>query len=86
MIKIDVLLSEDQIAQEFLAVLASHELPEKFFYWFPLSVRAWINLCSDGAYRNFVRSHSVLQNHAEDLVHCLYIADTILKEDTSVLI
>ena len=68
MIKINVLLSEDQIAQEFLAVLARHELPEKFFYWFPLSVRAWINLCSDGAYRNFVRSHSVLQNHAEDLV------------------
>jgi len=31
-IQIDVLLSEDQIAQEFIAALARHELPEKFFY------------------------------------------------------
>ena len=30
-IQIDVLLSEDQIAQEFIAALARHELPEKFF-------------------------------------------------------
>lgn len=67
-IQIDVLLSEDQIAQEFIAALARHELPEKFFYWFPLSVQAWLNLCNDGAYRNFVRSHSVLQTHASDLV------------------
>jgi uncharacterized SAM-dependent methyltransferase len=68
MIQIDVLLSEDQIAQEFMTALARHELSEKFFYWFPLSVRAWLDLCSDGAYRNFVRSHSVLQTHASDLV------------------
>ena len=67
MIQIDVLLSEDQIAQEFLDALAHHELPEKFFYWFPLSIRAWINLCGDGAYRNYARSHSVLQTHAPDL-------------------
>ena len=71
MIQIDVLLSEDQIAQEFLDALARHELPEKFFYWFPLSIRAWINLCGDGAYRNYVRSHSVLQEHAADLVSML---------------
>ena len=67
-IQIDVLLSEDQIAQEFIAALARHELPEKFFYWFPLSIRAWLNLCNDGAYRNFIRSLSVLQTHASDLV------------------
>ena len=40
MIQTDVLLSEYQIAQEFMAALARHELPEKFFYWFPLSIRA----------------------------------------------
>ncbi len=68
MIQIDVLLREDHIAEEFLASLNQHELPEKFFYWFPLSVRAWLNLCRDGAYRNFVRSHSVLQTHASDIV------------------
>ena len=71
MIQIDVLLSEDQIAQEFLDALARHDLPEKFFYWFPLSIRAWINLCGDGAYRNYARSHSVLQTHAPDLVSML---------------
>ena len=71
MIQIDILLSEDQIAQEFLDALERHDLPEKFFYWFPLSIRAWINLCGDGAYRNYVRSHSVLQNHAAEIVSML---------------
>ena len=71
MIQIDILLSEDQIAQEFMEALERHDLPEKFFYWFPLSIRAWINLCGDGAYRNYVRSHSVLQNHAAEIVSML---------------
>ena len=70
-IQIDILLSEDQITQEFMDALKRHDLPEKFFYWFPLSIRAWINLCSDGAYRNYVRSHSVLQNHAAEIVSML---------------
>ena len=48
MIHIEILLTEDQIASEFLEALENHDLPEKFFYWFPLSVRAWINLCKDG--------------------------------------
>ena len=71
MIQVDILLSEDQIAQEFMDALKRHDLPEKFFYWFPLSIRAWINLCSDGAYRNYVRSHSVLQKHASEIVSML---------------
>ena len=71
MIQIDILLSEDQIAQDFMDAIERHDLPEKFFYWFPLSIRAWINLCGDGAYRNYVRSHSVLQNHAAKIVSML---------------
>ncbi len=71
MIQINVLLSENQIAKEFMDALENHNLPEKFFYWFPLSIRAWINLCGDGAYRNYVRSHSVLQNHAAEIVSML---------------
>ena len=71
MIQIDILLREDQIAQEFMDALERHDLPEKFFYWFPLSIRAWINLCGDGAYRNYVRSHSALQNHAAGIVSIL---------------
>ena len=71
MIKVDIFLSEDQIVKEFMNALENHDLPEKFFYWFPLSIRAWINLCGDGAYRNYVRSHSVLHEHAVDLVSML---------------
>ena len=71
MIKVDILLREEQIAEDFLKALENQDLPEKFFYWFPLSIRAWINLCSDGAYRNYIRSHSVLQMHAEKIVSIL---------------
>ncbi|MGH7449914.1 MAG: L-histidine N(alpha)-methyltransferase, partial [bacterium] len=68
MLNIDVLLSENQMAHEFLTALNRHDLPEKFFYWFPTSVRAWLNLCSDGAYRNFMRSHTLLQTYAAEVV------------------
>jgi len=63
-----VLLTEDRLAQDFVAALERRELPENFFYWFPTSVRAWLNLCSDGAYRNYVRSHGLVQTHAADVV------------------
>jgi len=56
------------MAREFLAALHHHSLPEKFFYWFPTSVRAWLNLCGDGAYRNFMRSQTLLQTYAADVV------------------
>jgi uncharacterized SAM-dependent methyltransferase len=68
MIHIDVLLHENQIAGEFLAALAGRNVPEKFFYWFPLSVRAWLNLCGDVAYRNFMRSQTLLQKYATEIV------------------
>lgn len=65
--RIRVLLSENQIAEEFLAAVKGRDIPEKFFYWFPLSVRAWLNLCRDGAYRNFVRSDSLIRTYARDI-------------------
>jgi uncharacterized SAM-dependent methyltransferase len=68
MINIDVLLSENQITAEFLAALASRNVSEKFFYWFPLSVRAWLNLCGDVAYRNFMRSQTLLQKHTAEVI------------------
>jgi uncharacterized SAM-dependent methyltransferase len=71
MLNISVLLRENQLAEEFLQALKRRELPEKFFYWFPTSVRAWLNLCSDGAYRNFMRSHTLLQTYAADIVRQL---------------
>lgn len=61
------LLTENELAEEFVRAFAQRHLSEKFFYWFPLSVRAWLALCSDGDYRNYVRSRSLIAAHADDL-------------------
>jgi uncharacterized SAM-dependent methyltransferase len=71
MIRIDVLLSEAEIAREFLSGLGRRYLEEKFFYWFPLSVRAWLRLCGDVAYRNFVRSQTLLRDSLPDVARRL---------------
>ncbi|MGH7674008.1 MAG: L-histidine N(alpha)-methyltransferase [Gemmatimonadales bacterium] len=67
MIPIHALLTENALADEFVSAFGARRLPEKFFYWFPLSVRAWLALCSDGAYRNFVRSRSLIARTAPEL-------------------
>src|SRR6266511_656829 len=67
MIPIHALLTENDLADEFVSAFRSRRLSEKFFYWFPLSVRAWLALCSDGAYRNFVRSRSLIAGAAVEL-------------------
>jgi len=59
--QIEVRLTEAAIADEFLVALASRFLPERFFYWFPLSVRAWLSLCQDGPYRNYARSNTLVR-------------------------
>ena len=66
-LSIDVVLTELELADEFLLALQRRVIPEKFFYWFPLSVRAWLALCGEGAYRNFSRSHQVVRRHAADV-------------------
>jgi uncharacterized SAM-dependent methyltransferase len=58
------LLTEQDLAEEFAASFRARRLPEKFFYWFPLSVRAWLELCSDGDYRNYLRSRSTIAREA----------------------
>lgn len=67
MIPVHALLTENAIAEEFVSSLRARRLAEQFFYWFPLSVRAWLALCSDGAYRNFVRSRSLIARSAKEL-------------------
>jgi uncharacterized SAM-dependent methyltransferase len=67
MIATHALLTENDLADEFVSAFRARRLPEKFFYWFPLSVRAWLALCSDGAYRNFVRSRSLIARSAREL-------------------
>ena len=67
MVPVQALLTENELADEFVASFQARRLAEKFFYWFPLSVRAWLALCSDGAYRNFVRSRSLIAQSADHL-------------------
>jgi uncharacterized SAM-dependent methyltransferase len=41
---IEVLLTEGEIVDEFAEAMEARDLPEKFFYWTPPSVRAWKEL------------------------------------------
>jgi hypothetical protein len=41
---IEVLLTEAEIADEFAESIEARDIPEKFFYWSPASVRAWQTL------------------------------------------
>jgi hypothetical protein len=45
---IEVLLTEAEIADEFAEAMEARDLPEKFFYWTPPSVRAWKELAPAG--------------------------------------
>jgi len=45
--KVEVVLSEADIAQEFAEAIEARDLPEKFFYWFPLSAAEWTALAED---------------------------------------
>jgi hypothetical protein len=56
---IEVLLTESEIAGELLESIEARDLPEKFFYWNPLSVEAWRALSS--------RSDEALQQTWEGL-------------------
>ena len=48
--KIEVVLTEAEIAQEFIESMQARDLPEKFFYWLPRSVRAWISLVQESGF------------------------------------
>lgn len=45
---IEVLLTEAEIAQEFAESMQARDLPEKFFYWLPLSVNTWLEFSRAG--------------------------------------
>lgn len=71
MISIRSITTENDLAEEFISAFRARRLPEKFFYWFPLSVRAWLALCSDGEYRNYIRSRSLIARGARDLAEAV---------------
>jgi uncharacterized SAM-dependent methyltransferase len=65
---IDVLLREDQIAAQLQQALAHRFLDEKFFYWLPPSVQAWVELTRSAEYRNSNRALQVLGASAGNVV------------------
>lgn len=75
---IEVLLREDQIAHQLQQALARRFLDEKFFYWLPTSVQAWVELTLSAEYRNANRALQALRANAESVVRkwpeaqCLY--------------
>jgi hypothetical protein len=56
---IEVLLTEAEIGDEFAESIEARDVPEKFFYWTPPSVKAWLALAA--------RSEDSLQGTWEDL-------------------
>ncbi|MGH2711230.1 MAG: L-histidine N(alpha)-methyltransferase [Actinomycetota bacterium] len=70
-VSIATLLLERELADEFVASLHAGRIEEKFFYWLPLSVRAWLALCSDGEYRNYVRSQSLIARSSDEIAALL---------------
>jgi len=66
--RIEILLTENELASQFVNAFSARSLPEKFFYWFPLSVKAWLDLCRDSEYRNFIRSYGLMEDFAREIV------------------
>jgi len=64
---IEVLLTEAEIAQEFAEAMEARDLPEKFFCWTPLSVKAWKEL-SEIADESLRPTWAALALKAGDLV------------------
>ncbi len=48
--KVEVVLTETDIAQEFAEAIEARDLPEKFFYWFPRSATEWARLAGSELY------------------------------------
>jgi hypothetical protein len=63
---IEVLLTEAEIADEFAEAMEARDLPEKFFYWSPLSVRAWKGVAGV-AYESLRQTWDALALKAGDL-------------------
>jgi uncharacterized SAM-dependent methyltransferase len=45
--KVEVVLTEADIVQEFAEAMEARDLPEKFFFWFPRSAAEWSALAAD---------------------------------------
>lgn len=64
---VEVLLREQEIARDLAQAFRSRFLDERFFYWLPSSVQAWVELCSAPEYRNANRALNLLEEAAPSL-------------------
>ena len=46
--RVEVVLTEADIAQEFAEAMEARDVPEKFFFWFPRSAAGWVALIGNG--------------------------------------
>jgi uncharacterized SAM-dependent methyltransferase len=63
--KIETFLTEAEISQEFAEAMEARDIPEKFFYWHPLCVRAWLAFSRDVAFESRLHSWNLLVDDAE---------------------
>ena len=64
---VEILLREQEIARELAEAFRARFLDERFFYWLPSSVQAWVELCSAPEYRNANRALKLLEEAAPSL-------------------
>jgi hypothetical protein len=68
--KVEVVLTEADIAQEFVEAIEARDLPEKFFYWFPRSAAEWRELIGHAElYGGLWRTWKELAAGSAELAH-----------------
>jgi len=66
--RVDVILTETDITQEFTEALEARDLPEKFFFWFPRSAAEWSALTRDaGLYGGLRETWKQISSDAAEL-------------------
>jgi uncharacterized SAM-dependent methyltransferase len=65
--KIETLLTEAEISEEFAEAMEARDVPEKFFYWHPLCVRAWLALSQGVTYESRLHSWNLLVDDVEKI-------------------
>jgi hypothetical protein len=77
--KIEVLLTEVEIAQEFAESMEARDIPEKFFYWFPLSAQAWLALARDAAYNGLDKAWAAVADRIKGVVEHFGAAVSVIS-------
>lgn len=66
--KVEVVLTEADIAQEFAEAMEARDIPEKFFFWSPRSAAAWSTLAADALYGGLGETWIEIAAKHEELV------------------